>query len=58
MLFTVKVVSQADFDAHIADLKAKGQVGALGTNLGRQTTPPDGGYKPGRTATPEGTATN
>ena len=30
MLFNVKVVSQQDFDAHVADLKAHGQTGALG----------------------------
>jgi cytochrome c oxidase subunit 2 len=29
MLFNVKVVSRAEFDQHIADLKAAGQVGAL-----------------------------
>ncbi len=29
MLFTVKVVSQQEFDAHMADLKARGQVGTL-----------------------------
>lgn len=31
MIFDVKVVSRADYDAHIADLKAKGQVGQLDT---------------------------
>ena len=31
MLFDVKVVSRADYDAHIAELKAKGQVGQLDT---------------------------
>jgi cytochrome c oxidase subunit II len=30
MLFTVKVVSQSDYDAHIASLKAQGYVGQLG----------------------------
>ena len=30
MLFNVKVVSKAEFDAHVAELKAKGQTGALG----------------------------
>lgn len=29
MLFDVKIVSRAEYDAHIADLKSKGQVGAL-----------------------------
>ena len=31
MLFDVKVVSRADYDAHIAELKAKGQVGKIDT---------------------------
>jgi cytochrome c oxidase subunit 2 len=31
MLFNVKVVSQAEFDAHIAELRAKGQTGQLET---------------------------
>jgi cytochrome c oxidase subunit 2 len=31
MLFNVKVVSQADYDAHIASLRAAGNVGSLGT---------------------------
>lgn len=35
MLFNVKVVSQADFDSHIASLKAKGQTGALGNEYDR-----------------------
>jgi cytochrome c oxidase subunit 2 len=40
MLFNVKVVSRADYDAHIAELKARGQTGSLPTNLGRsQLTP-------------------
>ena len=39
MLFNVKVVSQADFDAHIASLQAAGQTGSLPTNLGRSLTP-------------------
>ena len=29
MLFNVKVVTQAEFDAHLASLKAKGQTGEL-----------------------------
>ncbi|MEL7974701.1 cytochrome c oxidase subunit II [Isoptericola sp. F-RaC21] len=36
MLFNVKVVSQADYDAHMADLKAAGQTGELGLDLNRQ----------------------
>jgi cytochrome c oxidase subunit 2 len=35
MLFNVKVVSQADFDAHLVALKAKGQTGALGNEYDR-----------------------
>ncbi|WP_082569775.1 aa3-type cytochrome oxidase subunit II [Knoellia sp. Soil729] len=35
MLFNVKVVSRADFDAHVADLKSRGQTGLLGTDLNR-----------------------
>ena len=42
MLFNVKVVSQAEYDQHMADLKARGNVGKLDTNLGRSTTPPGG----------------
>ncbi|WP_426560882.1 cytochrome c oxidase subunit II [Angustibacter sp. McL0619] len=33
MLFQVKVVSQADYDQHMADLKAKGQTGLLPNSL-------------------------
>jgi hypothetical protein len=29
MLFDVKVVTRAEFDAHIAELKAIGQIGAI-----------------------------
>jgi len=29
MLFNVKVVSRADYDAHILDLKARGQTGKI-----------------------------
>ena len=32
MLFQVKVVSQAEYDQHIADLRAQGQVGAIETD--------------------------
>ena len=35
MLFNVKVVSKADFDVYLADLKAKGQTGVV--NSGRVT---------------------
>jgi len=35
MLFQVKVVTPAEYDQHMADLKAKGQVGQLSTDLGR-----------------------
>jgi cytochrome c oxidase subunit 2 len=46
MLFNVKVVSQAEYDQHMADLKAKGQTGKLDTNLGRSDTRPGGGAVP------------
>lgn len=36
MLFKVRVVSQQDYDSHIADLKAKGNTGNLGTDFDRQ----------------------
>lgn len=36
MLFNVKVVSRTDFDAHLADLKSRGQTGLLGTDLNRE----------------------
>lgn len=35
MLFNVKVVTQAEFDAHLASLQAKGQSGALGNEYDR-----------------------
>lgn len=35
MLFNVKVVSRADYDAHVADLTSRGQTGLLGTDLNR-----------------------
>lgn len=50
MLFTVKVVTQAEFDQHIQDLRNAGQNGQLGTNLGRSKTSPGGGYVPGNPA--------
>jgi cytochrome c oxidase subunit II len=40
MLFNVEVVSRADYDAHIAELKAKGQSGSLPTDLGRSELTP------------------
>ena len=42
MLFNVKVVSQAQYDAHMIELKARGQTGQLGTDLGRSTLPTNG----------------
>ncbi|HVN11280.1 MAG TPA: cytochrome c oxidase subunit II [Kineosporiaceae bacterium] len=47
MLFNVRVVSQADFDAHIQQLRAQGNVGGLDANLGRSHTPPGPGAVPG-----------
>ena len=35
MLFNVKVVSQADYDAHIAELRARGNTGLLGTKYNK-----------------------
>ncbi len=49
MLFNVKVVSQAEFDAHIAQLRAQGNVGTLDSNLGRTRTPDGPGAVPGGT---------
>ena len=49
MLFNVKVVSQADFDAHMSQLRAQGNVGVLDSNLGRSYTPPGPGAVPGGT---------
>jgi cytochrome c oxidase subunit II len=43
MLFNVKVVSRADYDAHIAQLKANGQEGSLPTELGRSELTPNSG---------------
>jgi cytochrome c oxidase subunit 2 len=40
MLFVVKVVSRAEYDAHMADLRARGQTGELGTDLGRSPMEP------------------
>jgi cytochrome c oxidase subunit 2 len=47
MLFNVKVVSQADFDARMNQLRAQGNVGVLDSNLGRSYTPPGPGAVPG-----------
>ena len=41
MLFQVKVVSQADYDAHLAELRAKGNVGQLDNSLNRSKLEPD-----------------
>lgn len=35
MLFNVKVVSEAEYEAHMDELRAKGQTGELGTDLDR-----------------------
>jgi len=40
MLFQVKVVSQAAYDAHMAELKAKGNVGMLSNSLSREQIQP------------------
>jgi cytochrome c oxidase subunit 2 len=36
MLFTVKVVSQEEFDAHMAELEQEGNTGQLGVDLNRE----------------------
>jgi cytochrome c oxidase subunit II len=40
MLFEVKVVSQADYDQHIAELKARGQTGQLANSLSLEELAP------------------
>jgi cytochrome c oxidase subunit 2 len=40
MLFRVKVVTQAEFDTHVAELVAKGQTGSLGIDLNRNQNLP------------------
>jgi cytochrome c oxidase subunit 2 len=40
MLFQVKVVSQAAYDAHMAELKAKGNIGMLSNSLSREQIQP------------------
>jgi len=46
MLFNVAVVPQAEFDRHMADLKAAGHLGQLDTNLSRSETRSNGGFVP------------
>ncbi|WP_369374294.1 cytochrome c oxidase subunit II [Promicromonospora sp. Populi] len=41
MLFNVKVVSAEEYEAHMADLAARGQTGALGMDLARTAGPVD-----------------
>lgn len=41
MLFNVRVVSQAEFDQHMADLEARGQTGQLGNELNRSERAPE-----------------
>jgi cytochrome c oxidase subunit 2 len=41
MLFQVKVVSQADYEAHLTELKAKGDIGQLDNSLNRSKLEPD-----------------
>jgi cytochrome c oxidase subunit 2 len=40
MLFNVKVVSQADFDAHMSQLKAEGNTGQLDNSLNPEKVVP------------------
>ncbi|MCA5895260.1 cytochrome c oxidase subunit II [Isoptericola sp. NEAU-Y5] len=42
MLFNVKVVDRAEYDAHIDDLREAGQTGELGLELNRQQHPSSG----------------
>lgn len=42
MLFNVEVVSQAEYDAQMAALAAKGQVGKLGIEYDRNSNLPGG----------------
>jgi cytochrome c oxidase subunit 2 len=41
MLFEVHVVPRAEYDRHIADLKARGQTGILGPNLNQDQLVPE-----------------
>jgi cytochrome c oxidase subunit 2 len=43
MLFNVKVVSAADYQAHLADLRTQGQTGYLPSTLGRSQPAPTSG---------------
>ncbi len=45
MLFTVKVVSQDEYDAHMAELEAKGYVGDYGHDYDRNTNLPGTGAR-------------
>ena len=58
MLFNVRVVSQAEYDAHLKQLKDKGNVGQLSTNLGRQKTRGGGGAVPFNTFPPVTSGSN
>jgi cytochrome c oxidase subunit II len=42
MRFTVKVVTQAQYEAHMQELRQAGQVGRLPTSLGRSQLTPEG----------------
>jgi cytochrome c oxidase subunit 2 len=55
MLFNVKVVNQDEYDAHMAELKARGQTGQLETNLGRSETRPQGSGPDGNPLDDDGT---
>jgi cytochrome c oxidase subunit II len=55
MLFNVAVVTQAEYEQHLADLRAKGQVGSLDSNLGRAKTPPGGAVPFNSAAATQGT---
>jgi cytochrome c oxidase subunit II len=46
MLFEVKVVSQSDFDAHVAALRAAGQTGQLDNSLSRSQLQPNETVQP------------
>jgi cytochrome c oxidase subunit 2 len=42
MLFNVRVVPRPEYDAHVAELRRRGQTGTLDSNLGRSITPTQG----------------
>lgn len=46
MLFNVEVVSQAEYDRQLQQLRAKGQIGQVPPNAGRAQTAPGPGYQP------------